>query len=151
MGAYVPGSGRFFALFKRFSDYGHIESAKHGGVIGEAWSRCGEIWIWERSVSIVSERSAETEMIEMMKHKYCPQCGREVIQNPHSRVRRFCSDECRSRWNNSHPRPENWSTLRTQVCPQCGKEFTFRHEYGRERIYCSRACANKARKRKDST
>ena len=33
----------------------------------------------------------------------------------------------------------------TRPCPVCGREFSYRHQYGLERKYCSRACANKGR------
>lgn len=39
------------------------------------------------------------------------------------RPRKFCSPECRSRWNNTHPKPENWKTVRSKICPVCGREF----------------------------
>ena len=32
-----------------------------------------------------------------------------------------------------------------KICPVCGGEFSYRHQYGLERKYCSRACANKGR------
>ena len=32
-----------------------------------------------------------------------------------------------------------------KICPVCGREFSYRHQYGLERKYCSRACANKGR------
>ena len=47
--------------------------------------------------------------------------------------------------HNTHPKPENWKTVRSKICPVCGREFSYRHQYGLERKYCSRACANKGR------
>lgn len=50
-------------------------------------------------------------------------------------------------WNNTHPKPENWRTVRSKICPVCGREFSYRHQYGLERKYCSRGCANRGRKK----
>lgn len=85
------------------------------------------------------------EMIRDMAFSFCPQCGTAIVPNHKGRPRKFCSPECRSRWNNSHPKPENWKTVRSKICPVCGREFSYRHQYGLERKYCSRACANKGR------
>lgn len=83
------------------------------------------------------------EMIRDMAFSFCPQCGTAIVPNHKGRPRKFCSPECRSRWNNTHPKPENWKTVRSKICPVCGREFSYRHQYGLERKYCSRACANR--------
>lgn len=91
------------------------------------------------------------EMIKDMAFAFCPQCGTAIVPNHKGRPRKFCSPECRSRWNNTHPKPENWKTVRSKICPVCGREFSYRHQYGLERKYCSRACANKGRSEADGT
>ena len=88
------------------------------------------------------------EMIKDMAFSFCPQCGTAIIPNHKGRPRKFCSPECRSRWNNTHPKPENWKTVRSKICPVCGREFSYRHQYGLERKYCSRACATGAEERR---
>ena len=60
------------------------------------------------------------EMIKDMAFSFCPQCGTAIIPNHKGRPRKFCSPECRSRWNNTHPKPENWKTVRSKICPVCG-------------------------------
>ena len=85
------------------------------------------------------------EMVKDMAFAFCPQCGTAIVPNHRGRPRKFCSPECRSKWNNTHPRPQNWKTVRSKVCPVCGREFSYRHQYGLPRKYCSRACANKGR------
>lgn len=80
-----------------------------------------------------------TEMIRDMAFSFCPQCGTAIVPNHKGRPRKFCSPECRSRWNNTHPKQENWRTVRSKICPVCGREFSYRHQYGLERKYCSRA------------
>ena len=57
------------------------------------------------------------EMIKDMAFSFCPQCGTAIIPNHKGRPRKFCSPECRSRWNNTHPKPENWKTVRSKICP----------------------------------
>lgn len=85
------------------------------------------------------------EMIRDMAFSFCPQCGTAIVPNHKGRPRKFCSPECRSRWNNTHPKPENWKTVRSKICQVYGREFSYRHQYGLERKYCSRACANRGR------
>ena len=34
---------------------------------------------------------------------FCPQCGKPVMQAEGRKEKKFCSDQCRSRWWNSHP------------------------------------------------
>ena len=57
------------------------------------------------------------EMIKDMAFSFCPQCGTAIVTNHKGRPRKFCSPECRSRWNNTHPKPENWRTVRSKICP----------------------------------
>ena len=85
------------------------------------------------------------EMIRDMAFSFCPQCGTAIVPNHKGRPRKFCSPECRSRWNNTHPKPENWKSTRIAVCPVCGKEFLASREYKSKRKYCSHACANRGR------
>ncbi len=80
--------------------------------------------------------------------KMCLECGKPIEQNHIGRPRKFCSDKCRSRWHSKHPSPQNWSSTRTAVCPQCGRDFLASRESPRPRKYCSRACANRARAKK---
>ena len=63
------------------------------------------------------------EMIKDMAFSFCPQCGTAIVPNHKGRPRKFCSPECRSRWNNTHPKPENWKTVRSKICPVCGTEY----------------------------
>ena len=89
----------------------------------------------------------EKEFEDAVVKGFCPECGKAVYQNPRGRRKKFCSDACRFAWKNKHPKPENWKTVRSKICPVCGREFSYRHQYGLERKYCSRACANRGRKK----
>ena len=87
----------------------------------------------------------ESEFLNAVAVSFCPECGKELVQNPKGRKKKFCSEECRFAWKQKHPKPENWK-FTVRVCPACGKEFQAYREYnGMKRKYCSRACANHGR------
>ena len=90
-------------------------------------------------------RQLEEEFMKSLASGVCPNCGNPVYQNPRGRRKKFCCEACRFEWKNNHPKPENWSSSRTAVCPVCGREFIASREYGKKRKYCSRACANTGR------
>ena len=77
--------------------------------------------------------SADTQEV-----KYCLHCGRQVMQNPGRKEKKFCSVECRNRWWNKNKYRVPRKTLHTFLCPTCGEEFS---AYGTSsRKYCSHAC-----------
>lgn len=69
----------------------------------------------------------------------CLNCKKEIIQTPHKRKKKFCSDKCRYAW---------WSknvggNKAVHICDACGKEF---YSYkSKKRKYCSRKCYDKKR------
>ena len=87
----------------------------------------------------------EKEFMDTLPSGVCPNCGSPVYNKPKGRPKIYCSDACRFKWKNRHPKPENWKSTRKAVCPYCGREFLESREYQGKRIYCSRACANRAR------
>ena len=98
-------------------------------------------------IEIPYERPADEvqEFLAAVVKGFCPECGKAVYQKPRGRRKKFCSDACRLTWKNKHPKPENWKSTRTAVCPVCGKEFLASREYKSKRMYCSHACANRGR------
>ncbi len=68
------------------------------------------------------EANTETEMLEDMAKRFCPNCGATVTPNNKGRPRIFCSEDCRYAWKNRHPHPEKWKSTRTAICPECGIE-----------------------------
>ena len=73
----------------------------------------------------------------------CPQCGEHIIQNLKTKPRRFCSDECRRVWWNSHLDKVHRKALYAIVCANCGITFV---AYGnRNRKYCCHPCYIEAR------
>lgn len=74
---------------------------------------------------------------------FCAACGKPLVQTQGRKRRRFCCDECRVRWWNSHLGQVKKKAFYSFTCAHCGKEFT---AYGNaHRKYCSRACCLKAR------
>ena len=67
----------------------------------------------------------------------CPQCGQEITTTSLRANRRFCSDECRYKWWNTHRSERKCDNVAVGKCARCGKIFRY---YGAERKYCSRSC-----------
>lgn len=68
----------------------------------------------------------------------CHYCGRPVVQKPGRKQKKFCSDQCRMGWWNSHLDQVNKKANYKFVCPVCKKPFTV---YGNaNRKYCSHEC-----------
>jgi len=73
----------------------------------------------------------------------CRQCGKLLIQNPKSRKRKYCSDNCRALWWSRHsylitPKEQNKC-----VCVHCG--CAFYSGPSKNRKYCGRPCYIAAR------
>lgn len=72
----------------------------------------------------------------------CPVCGADLVQIPHRKPKKFCSDKCRMAWWNSHQELVNRKAIYHLVCAHCGKSFD---SYGnKNRKYCSRRCYDDA-------
>ena len=91
----------------------------------------------------LTEKERE-EFLDAVTMGFCPECGKEIIQNPRGRKKKFCSDECRFKWKNRHPNPRNWKMVEF-TCPECGRVFQARGYRDVKRKYCSRVCANTGR------
>lgn len=91
----------------------------------------------------------ENTMLSDTAKGFCPNCGAAVVQNRTGRPKVFCSEACRYAWKNKHPHPENWKSVRTAICPECGKPFLASREYKKMRKYCSHACANRGRAKRE--
>lgn len=88
----------------------------------------------------VTGKQAEAET----EDKRCLQCGSPVHQRPGRKEKKFCSDACRNRWWNTHLNQVERRAFYTFTCAACGREF---ESYGNShRKYCSRACAENARR-----
>ena len=139
-----------FGWFLRFFAKTQGYSARHGRNAGLN-ERFAPVLSAERRTRSVNGTIAvlsaeeEKEFEDAVVKGFCPECGKAVYQKPRGRLKKFCSDACRLNWKNKHPKPENWKSTRTAVCPVCGKEFLASREYKSKRKYCSHACANRGR------
>lgn len=76
------------------------------------------------------------------KH-FCRQCGVEVKQTPHRKLKKFCSDKCRMKWWNGHPEKLHRKSGQSIVCLIC--ENVFFAYVSANRKYCSRECYGKSK------
>ena len=75
----------------------------------------------------------------------CPMCGVALVQIPHRKPKKFCSDKCRMAWWNSHQELVTRKAIYHLVCTHCGQPF---ESYGNQkRKYCSRRCYDDARRK----
>ena len=69
---------------------------------------------------------------------HCLNCGCEIVIIKGHRPKKFCSDQCRMAWWNSHKDNVNKKAVYSLVCKYCGAAF---EAYGaKNRKYCSRRC-----------
>jgi endogenous inhibitor of DNA gyrase (YacG/DUF329 family) len=73
------------------------------------------------------------------KTPICDECGKPIDKSKRG-SRRFCSDSCRMKWWNKHPKA---NMPLTSHCACCGKEIHMRRKD--ERKYCSHRCYITAR------
>lgn len=86
----------------------------------------------------VTAQDVETESTEEIIVKTCMCCGKQIIQYPGRKEKKFCSDVCRNKWWNSHLNLVKRKAMYEFTCPTCGKVF---FAYGnRNRKYCSHEC-----------
>jgi len=68
----------------------------------------------------------------------CLECGKPLVQNKNKKPKKFCCNECRQKWWNSHPNRVKRKAYYKFTCVRCGKEF---EAYGNNhRKYCSHEC-----------
>lgn len=75
--------------------------------------------------------------------EFCISCGKPLTQTPGRKKRRFCCDECRVKYWNTHQEQVKKKAVYTFVCPSCGREFTAYGNAGRK--YCCHPCYIAAR------
>lgn len=72
----------------------------------------------------------------------CLNCGVMVIQTPHKKKRKFCSDNCRNAWWSSHPEMRKDKPY-IHTCIYCGKDYPSDRRVSK---YCSVSCFADARR-----
>lgn len=75
----------------------------------------------------------------------CEYCGKQVIQTPHRKKKRFCDSRCRSLWWQEHPQEIN-RKQHQHYCKWCGAPFQSPRSTAQ---YCSRRCYADARRKED--
>ena len=95
------------------------------------------IGVSENTVKSYCRRQKMTECKE--EADCCAECG-TLIDKSKRGSRRFCSDACRTKWWNEHPKAE---MLYKANCACCGQEILMRRQ--NERKYCSHRCYITAR------
>lgn len=84
----------------------------------------------------------QKSLTEKEETNTCAECGC-LIDMTKRCGRRFCSDACRTKWWNKHPKSE---MPYSAVCACCGKEMSMRRK--NEKKYCSHRCYITARYKK---
>ena len=77
----------------------------------------------------------------------CRYCGKPLIQTPHKKVKRYCSDHCRMAWWKANEAQLNKKAYYRLVCQHCGTVFESYGNAGRK--FCSRQCYALTRKKVD--
>ena len=75
---------------------------------------------------------------ERLKDHRCLECGKKVLQVKGKREKKFCSDESRMKWWNSHRGLVHHRNLHEIECPGCNKLFTVSGKSRRK--YCCHEC-----------
>jgi len=82
-----------------------------------------------------------------MCRKICEQCGKEYrIKPSHANGSRFCSRECKDKWQKTNLRGKNNPNYKLKakiVCRQCGEEFEVCPSRKNVRRLCSKKCYSK--------
>lgn len=87
------------------------------------------------AIRIYCSRNGLTDA-DLKDARFCEQCGQPMPET--DRKKRFCSNNCRMSWWNSHPELVKRKAYYTLTCQCCGKLFK---SYGNQkRKYCSRSC-----------
>ena len=87
------------------------------------------------------------EFLADVAKRFCPECGIAFPRNHIGRPKAFCCEACRRKWWHEHPNPLHWKSTKLLTCPVCGKIFIAVRAEKEKRKYCSRACANKGKRR----
>lgn len=77
----------------------------------------------------------------------CAHCGVPLVHTAKAKKKRFCSNQCRLAWWNTHPGAVNRKAFYQFTCGICGAAF---ESYGdKNRKYCSRICYGLSRRTVD--
>lgn len=90
-------------------------------------------------------RRKKAGALEIFGGDVCRQCGKPLTHTKGAKKKRYCSDQCRMAWWNTHPDEVKHRKANQVLCASCGIAF---ESYGaRARKYCSRKCYGQSRRR----
>ena len=69
---------------------------------------------------------------------YCKQCGQEMEIIAGRKLKKFCSNKCRTTWWVANPGQLNRKATYDFICSHCGASFTAYGNKGRK--FCGHAC-----------
>ena len=81
----------------------------------------------------------------MREEKECLNCGKRFIPTCHKTRQKYCSNECRYRYNNAK---RNYGQVPVNICPECGDKVVQAEGPGRWRRFCSDGCRVKYHQKK---
>lgn len=95
-----------------------------------------EIGVPRETIKTFCKRHYSPPILPTAEEKICVSCGKQFDYR--KRKAKYCSDECRQAWWNSHPELVRKKAFYFQKCACCGEEFA---AYGvKTRKYCSHKC-----------
>ena len=144
-----PVEGRQHDMHPRNGGYSMTESQKQQII---SFRRQGigylkisqELGISQNTVKSYCRRNNLTKPVEIIEipkrieetEHFCLQCGVSVLQDSKRKLKKFCSDQCRMKWWNSHRELVRHKKAAETECPNCHKRFVA--VSGRK--YCSHSC-----------
>ena len=87
------------------------------------------------------------EMIRDMAFSFCPQCGTAIVPNHKGRPKKVLLTGMPVTVEQHPPEAGELEDRAVKDLPGVRQGVFLRHQYGLERKYCSRACANRGRKK----
>lgn len=93
--------------------------------------------------SFFRRHEAAPQCAQITAAALCRFCGSPIEMKFKQKTRKFCSDQCRQKWWNSHREEVCHRKVYSFQCPQCGKSFQAFNNPNRK--YCSKSCAARAR------
>ena len=97
------------------------------------------------SVNTIKSLFRRQNSKEEENYTSCKNCGKELNVSSNSRLKKFCSDECRFKWWNKNG-TKSRKQMNDLICINCGKKFKCYES--KKRKYCGHECYIKHRFKK---
>jgi endogenous inhibitor of DNA gyrase (YacG/DUF329 family) len=113
------------------------EARKHMSEAQKGKKQPPEVTEKIRAANTGQERSPRTK-------KTCAYCGKELVLAEWEKNRKFCSTECKGKWQSENAVGESGAHWQggniTKKCEECGKEFSFEKNRKGKARFCSQHC-----------